>query len=215
MGAHAGYLADACGSHRSWSEPWLAWLDARCQDEVARLRARYSLSMNELIGLYTSDEQVDQLLSLRADMSNAPDAVQCPVSASLLDAAERGVERSPLGVIAQRFQLDLDELRALFVVLAPELELRYATVFGYLNDEVTRRHATVDLAERLASVQSSIFDRMSRLVDQGIVRVLHDGHSPWRGAAVVAASRYGPSSSTPGRTLGRALRRLGARTRVE
>src|SRR6185369_750347 len=52
----------------AWLHPWLAWLDVALHREVLRLRARYELSLDELRGLYVSDEQVDRLL-----VRSAPD----------------------------------------------------------------------------------------------------------------------------------------------
>ena len=157
----------------------MAWLNARCRCEIARLRARYALGVDELHGLYTSDEQVDHLLDPQP-ASNGEHA------AALLDAAERAVAATPLAVIGCDLQLDRDEIRALMVILAPELDLRYATVFAYLNDDLTRRHATVDLCERIAGVSPAKFDRRSRLVRLGLIDIVPRDNGPWRGAAVVA-----------------------------
>ena len=171
MGLDAGRLT-------AWADPWMAWLNARCRCEIARLRARYALGVDELHGLYTSDEQVDRLLE------------QHPVSdhehaAALLDVAEQSIAGTPLAVIASDLQLDHDEIRALVVVLAPELDLRYATVFAYLNDDLTRRHERRSL-QRVAGVCPSKFDPRSPLVRLGLVDIVPRENGPWRGAAMVA-----------------------------
>ena len=92
MGADPGGVA-------TWAVPWLTWLDARCSCEVARLRARYALTMDELRGLYTSDEQVDHLL-------HGPRAGGGDHAAELLDAAEETLPASRSAKICEHFALD-------------------------------------------------------------------------------------------------------------
>ncbi|MEX2631475.1 MAG: ATP-binding protein [Tistlia sp.] len=115
----------------------LAALDVLIAGELQRLRARYALSLDEFRGLYVSDALVDALLA----QSGAGPAAPLPrLTAPLIaPVAERGraLGLCPLGCAL------------LVLALAPELDARYPTLFAYLNDDVTRRWPTLDLACRL------------------------------------------------------------------
>lgn len=60
-----------------------------------------------------------------------------------------------LAVLAGRFGLSGSDIELLVVALAPELDLRYEQIYGYLQDDVTRRRATVELVLRLVFNDSS------------------------------------------------------------
>jgi hypothetical protein len=53
-----------------------------------------------------------------------------------------------------RFGLSEFEWWALIVILAPSLDLRYEQLYSYLQDDVTRKHASVDLCLNLLSADS-------------------------------------------------------------
>ncbi|MFE9931556.1 ATP-binding protein [Streptomyces sp. NPDC005533] len=56
---------------------------------------------------------------------------------------------SPLDVLATRFALEPLDLDLLLVALAPDLDARFERLYGYLNDDLTRRRPTVGLALEL------------------------------------------------------------------
>ncbi|MFI8965964.1 AAA family ATPase [Streptomyces sp. NPDC053493] len=56
---------------------------------------------------------------------------------------------SPLAVLAGRFGLAPLDLDLLLVALAPDLDARFERLYGYLNDDLTRRRPTVGLALEL------------------------------------------------------------------
>ncbi|MEU9253944.1 ATP-binding protein [Streptomyces sp. NPDC048270] len=56
---------------------------------------------------------------------------------------------SPLDVLARRFALAPLDLDLLLVALAPDLDARFERLYGYLNDDLTRRRPTVGLALEL------------------------------------------------------------------
>src|SRR5207248_7653458 len=51
--------------------------------------------------------------------------------------------------LARLFELSPAEVEILLIALAPELEPRYETLYAYLQDDVTRKHPSVDLALNL------------------------------------------------------------------
>ncbi|MFB7178116.1 hypothetical protein ACFCYI_10465, partial [Streptomyces sp. NPDC056257] len=56
---------------------------------------------------------------------------------------------SPLDVLATRFALEPLDVDLLLVALAPDLDARFERLYGYLNDDLTRRRPTVGLALEL------------------------------------------------------------------
>ncbi|WP_405942101.1 AAA family ATPase [Streptomyces sp. NBC_00207] len=56
---------------------------------------------------------------------------------------------SPLDVLATRFALEPLDLDLLLVAMAPDLDARFERLYGYLNDDLTRRRPTVGLALEL------------------------------------------------------------------
>jgi hypothetical protein len=118
----------------------LARLDALIEAEIRRIRARYELTLDEFRGLYITDEQVDALLHTHAELTpSVPD-----ISAA---RAADGVSR--WHQLAVALELTDDERDMLLVCIAPELDPKYETLYAYLNDDVTRRMPTPDLAGRL------------------------------------------------------------------
>jgi hypothetical protein len=56
---------------------------------------------------------------------------------------------SPLTWLVRAFQLSHFDVDVLLLALAPEVDLKYEKIFGYLQDDVTRRRPTVELALNL------------------------------------------------------------------
>lgn len=130
----------------------LAQLDARLHREILRLRARYRLSLDEFRGLYIGDEQVDALVErTQAGVPDAPDLAALDERSAELGAAVAEALRPPhrLAVLAERFALDAAESMLLLLALAPQMDPKYETLYAYLNNDVTRKWPTLDLALRV------------------------------------------------------------------
>ena len=110
--------------------------------EAARASFGAGVDGDAYRGLYVSDVETQRLLD------RAPGHPSFDVS---------GVDATPLhGMgslvgLGRRFGLSSFELDVLVVALAPELDLRYERLYAYLQDDVTRRRPTVDLALTLLS----------------------------------------------------------------
>jgi AAA+ superfamily predicted ATPase len=142
--------------------PVLDRLDARIAAEIARLRVRYQLSLDEFRGLYVSDEQVDALIA-----SDAGGAT--PVrDASTSRLAPRDDER--WSHVVSAFALSAIEQELLVIALAPEIDSKYETLYAYLNDDVTRKWPTVSLAARLLTEPSDRAEVLTALAPQSSLR---------------------------------------------
>ncbi len=142
-------------------------LNLRLHRQVLRWRATHheQASPDELLGLCITDPDVDRILDgLYA--ANAPSEAdvldQAPIATitSLLkDAAARHQAREEttleagiplrLPILAERLGLNTFEQQVVLLTLAPEVERHYERLFGYLNDDITRRWPSIALALEL------------------------------------------------------------------
>jgi hypothetical protein len=116
----------------------LARLDRLIEREMLRLRARYELSLDELRGLYISDQQVEALLR------HAPAYTSMTVPEAPVPEPNSRWQRLQFALDLERTELDL-----VLLALAPEIDAKYETLYAYLNNDVTRRAPTMELAQRL------------------------------------------------------------------
>jgi hypothetical protein len=126
--------------------------------EILRLRAAYQLSLDEFRGLYVSDEQVERLVdSALREQTRASDdrdtmsVQELTVRAEALrtDNASRIGTELPWARLVSEWCLSAFEQDVLLLALAPEVDLKYETIYAYLNNDVTRKWPTCDLALRL------------------------------------------------------------------
>jgi hypothetical protein len=113
-------------------------------------------------GLYLADADVDRLLLARAP---GP-----PRDAAALAEVERAgdeaeIAGSPSGL--RRLQracglTDLD-VEILLAALVPDLDPRFERLYGYLNDDVTRRRATIGLALEIGAARPTAAPARARL----------------------------------------------------
>jgi hypothetical protein len=92
-------------------------------------------SLDALRGLYISDEQAEELVA------SGPAG---PIGAGRLGPLSSELERWAASVGIDDGDVDL-----LLTAVAPDLDRRFEQIYGYLNDDVTLRRATVGLALRL------------------------------------------------------------------
>jgi ATP-dependent 26S proteasome regulatory subunit len=124
-------------------------LDLFLQREVARLRAARLFHDDPFRGLHITDDHVDRLL----EPSGTGDGQSGDLTRRIDETATRNLERStpdlPLPTVVRRFDLDEFETCVLLLAVASEVDDRYATLFAYVQNDVTRKRPTVALALRL------------------------------------------------------------------
>jgi len=127
-------------------------------------------------GLYLTDEVVDQLLA----PSREPPEPDRSGRAAIEDAAtlaERDGAVIRLRRLAREAALSDLDVEILVICLVPDLDSRFERLYGYLNDDVTRRRATIGLALALADVAAASQSSRARLlpgaplVDRALVQV--------------------------------------------
>jgi hypothetical protein len=147
----------------------LAVIHARVQAIVAARRRDDPAPDDPFRGLYLSDRQVDRLLA--SDAAAAPESAD---AAALLDTVERAADAAAqagadlrLRRLARGFGLDPVAVELLLVALVPDLHSRFEALYGYLNDDVTRRRATIGLAIELCGGSPAAAAFRARLTAAG------------------------------------------------
>lgn len=150
-----------------------------------------SLADDEYRGLYIPDAEVDvlsadlpgltpELEARRRQLEAERAAIEQQADREEQD--ERAGGGSPLRRVAHLFKLGRFERDVLLLGLAPEYDLRYERLYAYLQDDVTRKRPTVDLALRLFCLDPreqvaarAAFTASAPLVRHQLIQLVDDG----------------------------------------
>jgi hypothetical protein len=153
-------------------EPALLRLDTLLGDAVAMAQQRHPGGpAGRWRGLAIDDDEPHRLLA------RAPGALLLGAGDGPAPAGGRFAQ------LAQRFGLAPFDADLLLLALAPELDLRYERLYAYLQDDVTRRRPSVDLALDLLAADAherlELRDRLGPerpLLAWGVVELVTDAH---------------------------------------
>ena len=163
----------------------LELVEARVRAAVARRRTTDPETDDRFRGLYISQTHVDRLLADRSAPA-APDPAAALAREEIeaaADAAEKDGTDLRLRRLARNFRLDEIDIELLLIAMAPDVDARFERLFGYLQDDVSRRRASVGLGLELCGLPASGAYARSRLaagaplVDEYLVLV-EDGERP-------------------------------------
>jgi hypothetical protein len=156
--------------------------------------------------VYVTREEVERLLAAPARPGRAGDGEAAAALdhlaaeiAQRVDASKRDGVRLGLPTLAVLFGLSPFERLALLVCLAPELRRTYDRVYAYLQDDLTRRLPSIDLALDLLCADEgerwrmrSAFAESSTLRRAGLVDVVDDAQSPSGSSGLARFLRLDP-----------------------
>ncbi|MFC5058254.1 ATP-binding protein [Saccharothrix xinjiangensis] len=130
-------------------------------------------------GLYLTAELVQQVLDAPRQPALFPPEEEPDPDVPAASAPGRGPR---LVALARDFDLTPLDVELLLVAVAPDVDARFERLYAYLNDDVTRRRATVGLALRLCGAPAAGPGRFrlaptAPLVAGGLVEV-HDRDAP-------------------------------------
>jgi len=130
----------------------VAVLEGRVRSLVAARRRDDPTPDDPFRGLYFSTEHVELMLAAGTDLRviewDDTDSVSMLEAAADQAEADGAVIR--LRALSRRAGLDELDLDLLLIAMAPDLDCRFERLYGYLNNDVTRRRATVALGLELA-----------------------------------------------------------------
>jgi hypothetical protein len=154
-----------------------AIVEQRVRGLVAERRAADPAPDDPFRGLYLTDDAVDLLLGSGPAEAVALDQDQLIRLDAEAERAERLGADIRLRRLAQAAALTPLDVELLMIALLPDLDSRFERLYGYLNDDVTRRRASVGLALQLAGASGLSAAARSRLessrplIRQGLVLV--------------------------------------------
>jgi AAA+ superfamily predicted ATPase len=155
----------------------LSRLDSLLGEAVKAAERAYgaAASSDPYRGLYIPSEDVPRLLAREPGaplLTGAGGADPAPVF-------------PPLDTLAQLYGLEALDRDAIIIALAPEIDLRYERLYAYLQDDVTRKRPTVDLALNLLCAsreekleRRSRFSSESPLIANQIIHLTADPAAP-------------------------------------
>jgi AAA+ superfamily predicted ATPase len=136
-------------------------------------------------GLYGAGAAADPYRGLYVDREEVERAIARQPGVPTFQPEGADVERIGMAPqllwLERAFALSPFDTNLVLIALAPEIDLRYERVYAYLQDDVTRKRPTVDLALNLLC--SSASDKLRRrshftsdapLIEQGILHLLAD-----------------------------------------
>jgi hypothetical protein len=138
----------------------LARIDVLLRREVRRWQLAGQDPSDAFRGLYISDAKANALLARPLGTSWGHTVALEPAEAQAFSEAERQATLQAkalsetarcqgktvrLAHLATAFGLDRFDLDTLLICLAPTLDLRYERLYGYLQDDVTRKRPTMNL----------------------------------------------------------------------
>ncbi|MFF9501034.1 ATP-binding protein [Streptomyces sp. NPDC014656] len=132
-------------------------------------------------GLYLTEEAVERLL-------DAPRTFPPP------EPADRAAPDSRLGSLARDFGLSALDVDILLIALLPDLDDRFESFYGYLNDDVTRRRPSAGLALGLCGMPHADREARARLGERAPLRaggllLVEDRERPFLGRALRVPDR--------------------------
>jgi hypothetical protein len=160
-----------------------AVVEQRVRELVAERRTTDPAPDDPFRGLYLTDDAVDLLLDSAPAEGVADDHEHLVILEAEAERAERPGTDIRLRRLAREAGLTALDVELLMIALLPDLDSRFERLYGYLNDDVTRRRASVGLALQLAWASALSASARSRLepsrplVRQGLM-IVEDPERP-------------------------------------
>jgi len=142
----------------------LLMVDLMINAQVIKHRAAKQ-SINPLPGLYIRDEEIEELLQRNPGYSqwvNKPELVneQYQIINTMIDSLHDLIKTKlhnartrniplKLAELSQIYELNGRELQIFIICMAPEFDSKYGKLFGFLQDDVTKKAPTVELVLNL------------------------------------------------------------------
>ncbi|HEU5266298.1 MAG TPA: ATP-binding protein [Jatrophihabitans sp.] len=154
----------------------IALVEERVHALIAHRRSDDPAPDDPFRGLYLGDDMIDWLLR-RGTQAPARDPTGVAAVEEAADATEAAGARLPLRSLARAAGLTDVDVELLVIALIPDLDGRFERLYGYLNDDVTRRRASIGLAFEVIGVSPASAAARGRiagtapLVEFGLVEV--------------------------------------------
>lgn len=165
----SGDVSEPAGSPSKAAGVGLGHLFARVALVEARVRAMVEHRRRDdpapddpFRGLYLTDDDVDRLLAARAPGPPRDDEALREVEQACTAAGTP----SRLRELQRACGLSDLDVEILLAALVPDLDARFERLYGYLNDDVTRRRATIGLALEIGAARPTAAAARRRLTTE-------------------------------------------------
>jgi ATPase family associated with various cellular activities (AAA) len=164
----------------------LELIEARVRSAVARRRAADPETDDRFRGLYISQTHIDRLLAGKSQTvapGEGTEQRRAEIEAAA-DTAERNGSDLRLRRLARSFDLNDIDLELLLIAMAPDVDARFERLYGFLQDDVSRRRASIGLGIELCGLPSGNAYARSRLapgaplIDEFLV-LIEEGDRPF------------------------------------
>ena len=160
--------------------PALRRLDGLLAGAISAMQPVAGSGMGPMLqGLFVSREQVDRLLS------QEPGRGLFQLTETPAETPESGTLASSLHLLIESFGLSGFDADVILLALAPEIDLRYERIYSYLQDDVTRKRPTIDLALNLLCPAAedklacrTRFSPSAPLIRNRLLHVVQDPNQP-------------------------------------
>src|SRR5258706_7603003 len=116
-------------------------------------RAQKNSQLDSLQGLILTEREIIEILSQPLDRVLPPNTEKGLQDLKALEVrlgrGDQSPQQASLEQLTDLFQLETIERLCLLLCLAPEIDARYARVFAFLQDDLTRKQPSIELALRL------------------------------------------------------------------
>jgi hypothetical protein len=130
----------------------LGRIEGRVRRVVDQRRDREEPTADRFRGLYISEDDVDRLLDGEDPVWRDAMALRPVADDPIDDWVDRQVQAEDdirLRRLARSFGLEPLDIEILLLAMAPDLDVRFERLYGFLQDDITRRRACVGLAIEL------------------------------------------------------------------
>jgi hypothetical protein len=164
----------------------MARLDARLASLVEEFQAvRGAQENHPFHGLVITHAEIDGLLGRTGGRTSSYEegSLWQQVEPRIV-ATRRTSVPLPLEIVRERFRLSAFETECLLMCYAAEIDSRYQKVFGYLNDDVTRKYPTAQLLLSALCPADTVGSRRRLLLPSapllrgGLLNAVDDGGAP-------------------------------------
>jgi hypothetical protein len=141
-------------------------VDLRVRRSVAQRRADDPTADDPFRGLYLGEADVERVLRTPLVRTAEPDESEIEVVATAetgADVAELAGARPRLRALQRAAGLTDFDVELLLIALLTDLDPRCEKLYGYLNDDVSRRRASVGMALEIAGASALDADARARL----------------------------------------------------
>lgn len=178
--------------HAGWMERALSLLALRLRHEVALHRAlRGDGGREGFAGLLLDGEEAEAMLIALAGRLQASGTAEPLSRIERWEAEASGARQAPGSVwsrLHEAFSLGEPELDLILLAAAPAIDPRYGRVYGFLGDDLSRRHLTPALALRLLGRHAMDLRHLRRLLEPSAPLIRH---------ALITLGRERPLAEAP------------------